>query len=240
MSDEKEPAAVSPQEKPQNGVAGLKHLRHDILSGVVVSLVSLPLSSGIAIASGLPPIYGLTSAIIAGLVFPFIGGSYMTITGPAAGLAPAIMAVIISLGGAGNAEAVGAGYPFLLVVIFLVGCCQLVISLLGLARYASAIPVAVVEGMLASIGMRISLIPLGVLASVLLCTHWKVCEPAIWRHVAHIQTRTVWYFHADRCGNFGNGSVDRNLCRRCRTVDAECMAGAEVFEGSVAGCASET
>ncbi len=54
---------------PQNGLAGLKHWRHDIVSGIVVSLVSLPLSSGIAIASGVPPIYGLISAIIAGLIF---------------------------------------------------------------------------------------------------------------------------------------------------------------------------
>ncbi|MEZ6032454.1 MAG: SulP family inorganic anion transporter [Planctomycetaceae bacterium] len=86
MSHQRKPAAILPEEKPQNGIAGLKHLRHDILSGIVVSLVSLPLSSGIAIASGLPPIYGLTSAIIAGLVFPFIGGSYVTNAGPAAGV----------------------------------------------------------------------------------------------------------------------------------------------------------
>ncbi len=152
---EKKDSDVPLGEKPQNGVAGLKHIRNDILSGIVVSLVSLPLSSGIAIASGCPPIYGLMSAIIAGLLFPFIGGAYMTISGPAAGLAPALMAVMISLGGAGDAQNVGAGYPFLLVVIFMVGCCQLVISLLGLARYASLIPVAVVEGMLASIGMLI-------------------------------------------------------------------------------------
>lgn len=152
---EKNDSDVSLGEKPQNGIAGLKHIRNDILSGIVVSLVSLPLSSGIAIASGCPPIYGLMSAIIAGLLFPFIGGAYMTISGPAAGLAPALMAVMISLGGAGDAQGVGAGYPFLLVVIFMVGCCQLVISLLGLARYASLIPVAVVEGMLASIGMLI-------------------------------------------------------------------------------------
>src|ERR1700712_615852 len=111
-------------EKPQNGIAGLKHLRHDILSGIVVSLVSLPLSSGIAIASGVPPIVGLISAIIAGFIFPFIGGAYMTIAGPAAGLAPAIMAVMISLGGAGDAEHVGEGYQFLLVVIFIVGILQ--------------------------------------------------------------------------------------------------------------------
>src|SRR5437868_15314108 len=100
-------------ESPQNGVRGLKHLRYDVLSGIVVSLVSLPLSSGIAIASGVPPVYGLISAIIAGLIFPFIGGAYQTIAGPAAGLAPAIMAVMISLGGAGDADHLGEGYPFL-------------------------------------------------------------------------------------------------------------------------------
>ncbi len=148
-------ADADPQEKPQNGLAGLKHLRHDILSGIVVSLVSLPLSSGIAIASGVPPIYGLISAIIAGFLFPLIGGAYLTISGPAAGLAPAIMAVMISLGGAGDAEHLGEGFHHLLVVIFLVGCMQVVMSLLRLARFAAIIPVTVVEGMLASIGMLI-------------------------------------------------------------------------------------
>src|SRR5256885_2793281 len=106
--------AVSRQ-APQNGIAGLKHLRHDILSGIVVSLVSLPLSSGIAIASGVPPIYGLISAIIAGLIFPLIGGAYVTIAGPAAGLAPALMAIMVAMGGVGDAEHLGAGYHHLLV-----------------------------------------------------------------------------------------------------------------------------
>ena len=146
---------IEPVEKPQNGIAGLKHLRQDILSGIVVSLVSLPLSSGIAIASGVPPIVGLISAIVAGFIFPFIGGAYMTIAGPAAGLAPAIMAVMVSLGGAGDADHVGEGYHFLLVVIFMVGVIQVVLSLLKLARFATIIPVTVVEGMLASIGLLI-------------------------------------------------------------------------------------
>ena len=142
-------------EKPQNGIAGFKHIRHDILSGIVVSLVSLPLSSGIAIASGVPPIYGLISAIIAGLIFPLIGGSYMTIAGPAAGLAPALMAVMIAMGGAGDAEHLGAGYHHLLVIIFMVGCVQIVMAALKLARFAAMIPISVVEGMLASIGCLI-------------------------------------------------------------------------------------
>ena len=155
-SSEEELAVVKPvHDKPENGIRGLKHLRHDIVSGIVVSLVSLPLSSGIAIASGAPPIYGLISAIIAGLIFPFLGGAYVTIAGPAAGLAPALLGIMATLGGAGDADHVGAGYPFLLVVIFFVGISQLVLSGLRLARYAAMIPVSVVEGMLASIGLLI-------------------------------------------------------------------------------------
>lgn len=148
-------AAALNLEKPQNGIAGLSHLPHDILSGMVVSLVSLPLSSGIAIASGCPPIYGLISAIIAGILFPLIGGAYVTISGPAAGLAPALMAIMIAFGGAGDADHLGAGYPFLLCVIFMVGCVQIVLAVLRLARFAAIIPVSVVEGMLASIGLLI-------------------------------------------------------------------------------------
>jgi MFS superfamily sulfate permease-like transporter len=62
---------------------------------------------------------------------------------------------MVSLGGAGDAETLGPGYPFLLCVIFVVGCLQLLIAIAGLARHAAMIPVAVVEGMLASIGLMI-------------------------------------------------------------------------------------
>ncbi len=143
------------REKPRNGIEGLKHIKHDVLSGVVVSLVSLPLSSGIAIASGVPPIYGLISAIIAGLIYPFIGGSYVTIAGPAAGLAPALFYIMGTLGGAGNADKIGNGYAFLLCIIFMVGIVQIILAGLKLAKYASMIPFSVVEGMLASIGLMI-------------------------------------------------------------------------------------
>ncbi|MDP2265080.1 MAG: SulP family inorganic anion transporter, partial [Thiobacillus sp.] len=137
--------------KPQNGLAGLKHWRYDLGAGLQVALVSLPLSLGIAVASGAPPITGVISAIIAGLIFPFLGGAYVTISGPAAGLAPALLAGMLLLGGGDLA----AGYPLLLVAICLTGLVQIVLSMVNAGRFAIFLPVTVVEAMLAAIGIMI-------------------------------------------------------------------------------------
>lgn len=138
-------------EPPVNGIAGLRNWKQDAIAGLLVSLTSLPLSLGIAVASGAPPIAGLISAIVAGLIMPFLGGSFVTISGPAAGLAPALLAAIAVLG-KGNLD---RGYPLLLCVIATAGCIQIVLSRLGAARLSAAFPAAVVEGMLASIGFMI-------------------------------------------------------------------------------------
>ena len=138
-------------DKPQNGLAGLRHWRYDLSAGLQVALVSLPLSLGIAIASGAPPITGLISAIIAGLVFPFLGGAYVTISGPAAGLAPALLSGMLLLG---NGDLV-AGYPLLLVAICLTGLLQILLSFANAGRLAIFLPVTVVEAMLAAIGIII-------------------------------------------------------------------------------------
>ncbi|MGE5191569.1 MAG: SulP family inorganic anion transporter, partial [Deltaproteobacteria bacterium] len=137
--------------KPQNGVAGLKHWRSDMLAGLLVSLVSLPFSLGIAIASGAPPVAGLVSAIIAGLIYPFLGGSFVTISGPAAGLAPVLFVAMTALG-RGDRE---VGYPLLLCVIGMAGCVQIILSRLKVARFSAWFSPTVVEGMLAAIGLLI-------------------------------------------------------------------------------------
>lgn len=142
-------------EKPQNGIAGLKHWRSDMLAGLMVSLVSLPFSLGIAIASGAPPIAGLVSAIIAGAIYPFLGGSYVTISGPAAGLAPAIFVAMSALGGGSDEQHRAVGYPLLLGVICMVGVVQIILSRLKVARFSAWFSPTVVEAMLASIGLLI-------------------------------------------------------------------------------------
>ena len=137
--------------KPENGVRGLKHWRYDLLAGLQVALIGLPLSLGIAVASGAPPITGVISAIIAGFVFPFLGGAYVTISGPAAGLAPALLAGMIVLGHGD----LTVGYPLLLVAICLTGLVQVLLSLLRAGKFAMYFPISVVEGMLIAIGMLI-------------------------------------------------------------------------------------
>ena len=72
---------------PKDGWQGLKeNFSADALSGFLVFLLALPLSLGIAKASEFPPIYGLLTAMIGGIVVSFIAGSPLTIKGPAAGL----------------------------------------------------------------------------------------------------------------------------------------------------------
>lgn len=141
------------ESKPSNGIKGLKHWRYDLGAGLQVALVSLPLSLGIAIASGAPPVSGVISAIIAGLVFPFLGGAYVTISGPAAGLAPALLSGMLLLG---NGD-LAAGYPLLLVAICLTGLAQILLAFMNAGRFAIFLPVTVVEAMLAAIGIMIIL-----------------------------------------------------------------------------------
>src|SRR5882724_7659052 len=124
------------EEKPQNGLAGLKYWRYDMRSGFMVALISLPFSMGIAITSGAPPVCGIVSAIIAGFLLPFLGGSFVTVSGPAAGLAPVLYGGMVALG-EGDLT---IGYPRVLAAICVAGAIQLVLAKLKVARLSAMFP----------------------------------------------------------------------------------------------------
>src|SRR5258707_531326 len=65
---------------------GARDLRSDVLAGLVVGIVALPLSMALAIAVGVPPQHGLYTAIVAGFLGALTGGSRFPVTGPTAAL----------------------------------------------------------------------------------------------------------------------------------------------------------
>ena len=146
-----EKALLENEDKPENGIPGLKHWRYDVLAGLQIALLGLPLSLGVAIASGAPPVAGVISAIIAGIVFSLLGGTYVTIGGPAVGLAPASLAGMLVLG-QGNVE---SGYPLFLVAVCLAGAVQIILSKWDVGRLAMYFPSSVLQGMLMAIGVLI-------------------------------------------------------------------------------------
>ncbi len=70
------------------------NLRHDFPASLVVFLVALPLSLGIAIASGAPLMAGLIAAVVGGIVAGLLGGSSVQVSGPAAGLTVVVAGLI--------------------------------------------------------------------------------------------------------------------------------------------------
>ena len=75
-----------------------KYLKTDILSGLVVFLVALPLCLGIALASGAPLFAGIIAGVIGGIVVGILSNSQLSVSGPAAGLTAIVLAAITSLG----------------------------------------------------------------------------------------------------------------------------------------------
>lgn len=137
---------------PATGIAGLKaHWHDDLLSGFLVFLIALPLSLGIAMASGLPPMAGILSAIVGGMFVSRINGSFVTITGPAAGLIVVILAAVQELG---NGDAI-AGYQYTLAAIVVSGILQIALGYFKAGTLSAFFPTSVVHGMLAAIGIII-------------------------------------------------------------------------------------
>ncbi len=119
-------------------------LRADLMASVVVFLVALPLSMGIAIASGVPVATGLITAIVGGVIVGAFSGAPLQVSGPAAGLTVIVFEVVRQF-----------GFEMLGVVVLIAGAFQLTAGLLRLGQWFRAVSPAVVKGMLAGIGVLI-------------------------------------------------------------------------------------
>lgn len=135
---------------PLDRFAGLRqNWKQDIVSGLIVFLIALPLCLGIALASGVPPMAGIISAAIGGVLVSQINGSFVTITGPAAGLIVVILSAVEQFGGG------QAGYQCTLAAIVVSGILLFILGLCKAGALGDFFPSAVVHGMLAAIGIII-------------------------------------------------------------------------------------
>lgn len=135
---------------PKDWFDGLKqNLSSELTSGFVVFLLALPLSLGIAKASGIPPIMGVISAIIGGLIVSFFTGSLLTIKGPAAGLIVIVAGVVSEYGGGIEGWQMAAG------VMVVAGIIQVLFGFAKLGKYVDFFPLSAIRGMLAAIGLII-------------------------------------------------------------------------------------
>lgn len=135
---------------PQDGLAGLKeNFSSDAISGFIVFLLALPLSLGIAKASDFPPIMGLITAIVGGMVVSFFAGSRLTIKGPAAGLIVIVAGAVSEFGGGET------GWHLALGAMVVAGIVQILFGVFKLGKLMDFFPLSAVHGMLAAIGLII-------------------------------------------------------------------------------------
>ncbi|WP_328633079.1 SulP family inorganic anion transporter [Streptomyces sp. NBC_00356] len=140
--------AHSPPPKPRRfRIAGA-----DLSASIAVFLIALPLSLGIALATGAPLESGLVAAAVGGIVAGCVGGAPLQVSGPAAGLTVVTAELIQRY-----------GWRTTCAVTVLAGLAQLGLGCLRVARTALAVSPAVVHGMLAGIGVTIAVAQLHIM-----------------------------------------------------------------------------
>lgn len=169
-----------PDPPPSNRATRFRRtlLRHDLPASFVVFLVAVPLSLGIAAASGAPLLAGIIAAVVGGIVVGALGGAPLLVSGPAAGLSVIVADLVLRHGWMATAA-----------MVTLAGLVQIVLGLSRFGRAALMLSPAVVHGMLAGIGIVIALSQLHVVLG-------GAPQRSVWENLRELPAQLVGYHDA--------------------------------------------
>ncbi len=121
-----------------------KQFINDLVAGVIVAIIALPLSIALAIASGVSPEKGLYTAIIAGFVIAFLGGSNVNISGPTAAFATIVAGIVAQFGTSG-----------LIIATIMAGIILILMGVLRFGTLIKYIPHTITTGFTSGIALTI-------------------------------------------------------------------------------------
>ncbi|WKD27519.1 C4-dicarboxylic acid transporter DauA [Halomonas sp. KG2] len=127
----------------------LAKLKRDVMAGLTIGVVAVPLSMALAIATGVPPQHGLYTAIVAGAVIALTGGSRFNISGPTAAFVVILFPIVANHGLGG-----------LLIATLMAGAILVALGLSRLGSLIQYVPYPVILGFTAGIGVVIALLQL--------------------------------------------------------------------------------
>lgn len=128
---------------PHHNLLSRETLRHDLIAGLVVFLVALPLCLGVALAAGAPLFSGILTGIIGGLLVGAVSRSHTSVSGPSPALTAVVAAQLVALG----------SFEAFLLALVIAGGLQIALGLMKAGFLAEFLPTSVIKGLLAAIGV---------------------------------------------------------------------------------------
>ena len=116
----------------------------DVIAGIIVAIIALPLSIALAIASGVAPVQGLYTAIVAGFVIALLGGSKVNISGPTAAFATMIAVIVAEKGMDG-----------LVIATVMAGLILILMGVLKIGSFIKYMPHSITTGFTSGIALTI-------------------------------------------------------------------------------------
>lgn len=163
-------------------------LRADVMAGLTVGIVAVPLAMALAIASGVPPQYGLYTSIVAGVLVAFFGGSRVSVAGPTAAFVVILHPIATKYGVGG-----------LLVSTMMAGFILLFMGIARVGRLIEFIPYPVTTGFTAGIAV--------VIASLQLKDFFGLTLPAGGEHFLDKLAVIITHLHTFSVADLGIGAL---------------------------------